>query len=281
MHQARPTPAAIPAPNPFSLPAPWEAVATGYELSTMNYLGGYARQAISHLSLQPNSRVIDVACGPGTVTRMISGKVASVAALDFSAPMIALLQQYLSRQGIKNVSAVIGDGQALPYDDGEFDAGISMFGLMFFPDRMQGFRELHRVVKPGGRVAVSAWAPVSESPAMTLMFGSLRAANPELPEPKANTMNLENPDLFKSEMAAAGFCDVEIVPSIEYIDASCVKDFWDFMTIGSAPLVMMRKSAGEQKWATMERDALAYLDKEMTSFPVSLGSKAWIGIASR
>ena len=265
-------------PSPFSQPLPWELVAEGYAATTMNFLSTYTQAALSELDLKSDSRIVDVACGPGTVTRLLADQVASIDAIDFSAPMLELLRQYLSQHKITNVRPLLGDGQALPYADASFDFGFSMFGLMFFPDRLQGFRELRRVLKPGGKAVVSSWAPVSDSPMMQLMFGALKAANPAMPEPKANTFNLENPDVFKSEMEAAGFKNVEIKRCTQYVEATSLEHFWEFMTVGSAPIVLLRKNSGEEKWKDMEVAALAYLRQEMQRFPCQLGSDAWVGV---
>ena len=127
---------------------PWELVAAGYEATTMHYLGQYCRLILDELDVGLASRVVDVACGPGTVTRMVAGSVASVDAIDFSAPMIELLNRHLEQQKISNVRAVVGDGQQLPYGSDQFDAAFSMFGLMFFPDRIKGFKYRCRVRKP-------------------------------------------------------------------------------------------------------------------------------------
>jgi ubiquinone/menaquinone biosynthesis C-methylase UbiE len=72
------------------------------------------------------------------------------------------------RRGIANIKTCLMDGQALEFGDNTFDFAYSIFGLMFFPDRLKGFREMHRTLRPGGRAAVTSWAPVEESPLMQL-----------------------------------------------------------------------------------------------------------------
>jgi len=55
------------------------------------------------------------------------------------------------------------DGQALPFEDGSFDAVACQFGVMFFPDKVQGYREARRVLKPGGRYIFNVWDRISEN----------------------------------------------------------------------------------------------------------------------
>ena len=113
---------------------------------------------------------------------------------------------------------------------------------------------------------------------MQLMFGAIRAANPTMPEPQANAFNLENPDVFKKEMVEAGFKHITIKRCTQFVDANDVKSFWDFMTIGSAPIVLMRNNVGEEKWRHMENCALEFLRKELHSPPYKLSSDACIGV---
>ena len=79
-----------------------------------------------------------------------------------------------------------------PLAGATFDAAFSLFGLMFFPDRKQGFAEIYRTLKPGGSIAITSWAPVDQSPAMQTMFGALRAIKPDLPQPQRAVTTLED-----------------------------------------------------------------------------------------
>ena len=76
--------------------------------------------------------------------------VRHVTSVDFSAAMLDQLRRNIAAANAANVEIVEADGQALPFPDDSFDVGVSMFGLMFFPDRGKGFAELFRVLAPGG-----------------------------------------------------------------------------------------------------------------------------------
>lgn len=263
----------------LAVPHPWNAVSSGYEATTMGYLAQYSLSALDEVLLTKHSRVLDVACGPGTLTRLVAPHVAYVDALDFSPQMSGLLDVYLAESRTLNVETYVGDGQSLPYADDCYDAAFSMFGLMFFPDRVQGFSELRRVLKPGGTAVVGAWAPVSQSPAMTLMFGAIRAMQPDLPPSPATIIDsLDNPAVFQKEMAMAGFSTSRIVMVTHAMTAHSVDDFWDALLRGSVPLVMLREKVGETEWAIMAARGKAYLYDRLGTGPVSLDSDAWLGI---
>ena len=174
----------------------------------MHVLGQYSQEAVALANLKRQSSVLDVACGPGTLSLIAAKKAARVTSIDFSRCMVRIFREQLKQKAIGHVKVYQGDGQALPFKDESFDAAFSMFGLMFFPDRPKGFAELHRTLKPGGRAVVSSWAPVSRSPSMKAMFGALRAMDPRCPEAQEGD---QIADRRFSRKCQAGFGDVRIL----------------------------------------------------------------------
>ncbi len=277
-----------PVQNPLSFAEPWDLVAGGYATDVDLIMRPVSLEALRRVeqkqpsAVSTTARVVDVAAGPGTLTFELASRVAEVDALDFSENMLAQLREGLSKQGIANVRAVQGDGMALPYASETFDAGFSMFGLMFFPDRAQGFRELLRVLKPGGIATVSSWGPLDISPAMDLMFSALRAADPSMPPPKRNLLSLENAELFEKELKEAGFVDVTVEPYEHFVtNVGSADDYWEVMTRSGAPCVMMRKRVGEEEWARRAEIARAYLRKAFPEARERLFTTAYLGFGRK
>ena len=263
--------------NMLSSVKPWDMVAEGYAEITMKLFQGYTDKALALSELNEGSNIVDIACGPGTLALAAAKKVNSVKAVDFSASMLAILQETINQQAIDNIETHFGDGQNLPYDDESFDAAFSMFGLMFFPDRNKGYAEIFRTLKPSGTVVISSWAPVSESPAMMAVFGAVKAINPDMPAPQADIESLENPEVFKSELLNAGFSDIKIHRITKKFVVNTVEEFWNDMVKGSAPLVMMKNSMSEETWKDKSQIALEYLDKTIGACPTSIAADAWLG----
>jgi ubiquinone/menaquinone biosynthesis C-methylase UbiE len=138
--------------NPLSASEPWNLVADGYAETTMLVFEEFADEAIAAVKLKPNSTVLDVACGPGTLALRLAHHAAQVHGIDFSEAMLAIFRNKIEQAGHRNIALHCGDAQTLPYADATFDAAFSLFGLMFFPDRQKGFAEIHRTLKPGGSV---------------------------------------------------------------------------------------------------------------------------------
>ena len=103
------------------------------------------------------ARVLETAAGTGIVTRALlralPGSVAIVAT-DLNQPMVDHAAAQVSSSRVTWQKA---DAQSLPFPDGAFDAVVCQFGVMFFPDRRQAYREARRVLKPGGRFIFNVW----------------------------------------------------------------------------------------------------------------------------
>jgi len=267
--------------SPFSEKGPWDDVAAGYAAEAHWVMAPFSERALELAALHETSVIADVAAGPGTLTLRAAPHVAQVHALDFSERMLDELAENAKKLALKNVELHHGDGQALPFADASFDAAFSMFGLMFFPNRVKGHAELHRVLKPGGVAVVSSWADVTQSSVMMLMFGALCAADPSRPQPKYDPNSLENPELLASEMEAGGFADVVVHTCVNEFDAPEPAAFWDSMVRSSAPLVMLRKKLGEAAWATQAEKAKAFLAERLAGAPSKLGAKALLAVGHK
>src|SRR5690606_7035675 len=107
-------------------------------------------------------RVLDVACGTGALTLAaadIVGPAGSVVGVDANPQMLAV-----ARRKPVQIEWLEGMAEALPLRDNDFDAVVSQFGFMFFDDKPQALREMVRVLKPGGRLAVAVCDAVENSP---------------------------------------------------------------------------------------------------------------------
>jgi len=118
---------------------------------------GWRRRTVRALELGETPRVLDVATGTGDlaidIARARPGAV--VIGLDPSHQMLAIAGEKLEKRKLDDrVTLVVGDAQALPFKDHEMDAATIAFGIRNVPDRAAGLRELARVVRPGGRIAV-------------------------------------------------------------------------------------------------------------------------------
>jgi len=99
-------------------------------------------------------RLLDVACGTGNASALAAAGGARVTGVDLAERLLDV-----ARDRVPEATFVTGDAAALPFDDDAFDVAVSVFGVIFAQPGAAAAAELLRVVRPGGRVALTAWRP--------------------------------------------------------------------------------------------------------------------------
>jgi ubiquinone/menaquinone biosynthesis C-methylase UbiE len=159
--------------------------------------------------IAPGQRVLDVATGTGISAEAALDAVGpggSVLATDVSPEMVEKARQRLSQS--PNGAVAVEDGQALSFPEASFDAVICSLGLMFFPEPARGLASFHRVLKPGGRAAVS----VKVAPERSYNFRInvvIAQHRPGLADAIERLFALGNEARLRSLFNEAGFVDFE------------------------------------------------------------------------
>lgn len=265
-------------PGPLATPLAWDLVAEDYATEIVPQFEKYAIDALRLAKAAEGDRVLDVAAGPGTLS-LLAAQFADVTAIDFSEPMIARLQARAAVAGFR-IDARVGDGMALPFEDGSFDVAFSMFGLIFFPDRAKGFRELARVLRPGGRAVVASWAPMDQIPLLGELFAGIREALPGLPFGEGKGP-LGDAREFEAEMAGAGFQEVQVEEVSHAMEAPSLEELWASMRRSNVALVLLREKLGEEAWGAMDRAVLERLRGRFGSGPQRVEMIANLGLGIR
>jgi ubiquinone/menaquinone biosynthesis C-methylase UbiE len=171
--------------------------------------GEWAPRVAAAAGIRPGDKVLDVACGTGVLAREAARRAApggEVAGLDRNPGMLAVA----SRQA-PEIAWREGLAEALPYDAGAFDAVVSQFGLMFFDERPRALKEMLRVLKPGGRLAVAVWDRLEASPGYAAMAALLQRLFSERAAAALRApFAVGDPSELRALFAAAGMPEVEI-----------------------------------------------------------------------
>lgn len=116
--------------------------------------------------LRPDAEVLDVGCGPGTITLGLARRAGRVVGLDMSPEMVEACGTLAAREGVANVSFEAGSAYELPFDGGAFDVVYAHQLLQHLADPVAALREFRRVLRPGGLVAVrdSVYATMVHAP---------------------------------------------------------------------------------------------------------------------
>ncbi len=109
---------------------------------------------IEILPASPEQTWLEVACGPGLISRAMAPLVRSVQGVDLTAAMIDVAAREAAQRGISNVTFSVGDATALPFEDSSFDGAVTRFSLHHIPLPARCVHEMARVVKPEGWVVI-------------------------------------------------------------------------------------------------------------------------------
>jgi SAM-dependent methyltransferase len=146
------------------------------------HLIGVGELVVERAGVQSGSRVLDVACGPGTATLPAARVGSDVVGLDLSPELLAAGRRKAEAEGL-DVEWVEGDAEALPFDDGTFDVVISTFGHMFAPRHRETADEMARVAANDGVIAMCCWTPEGLSGQMFKVSGAYMPPPPEYASP--------------------------------------------------------------------------------------------------
>ncbi len=178
----------------------------------------YALDLAGRLAKAEPRDVLETAAGTGVLTRATAARLpahARIVATDLNQPMLNHARTRQSDDG--RIEWQQADALALPFGDQSFDVVACQFGAMFFPDKVQGYKEARRVLKPGGQFLFNVWDQISENEFADVVTEALAAVFPhDPPRFLARTPHgYHDVERIRAELNAAGFADV----SIDAVDA--------------------------------------------------------------
>jgi SAM-dependent methyltransferase len=158
-------------------------------------------------------RVIDVASGTGEPAITLATRVGPsghVVALDLSADLLEIAEHRARSRGLANFTTQQGDAHSLPFPEHSFDLGTSRFGVMFFRDPQQAFKELRRVLRPGARACFMAWGSFDQ-PYWKSMMGVVHrhVGGPLFPPNGPNPFRFAETGSLSEALQSAGFNAVD------------------------------------------------------------------------
>jgi len=156
----------------------------------------------------PGVRLLDVATGPGHLAARAAERGASVVGVDVSPAMVEIAQRLYPAVEFRS-----GDAEALPFPPASFDAVVMNYGLLHLSRPELAIAEAFRLLRPGGRIGFTVWAPPDVARGFGLILESVRAkGNPDVPLPPGPPFfRFANADESRAALAAAGFAGVTVI----------------------------------------------------------------------
>ena len=183
----------------------WNGAADVYDDAIVPALSDAHHQLLRVLDPARGEQVLDLGCGTGRMSELVAQTGATVvAAVDLAPQMVVRARRRLAPWDI-DVREM--DAQALTFDDASFDAVVAGFSVMFCPDHLAALREARRVLRPGGRLAMSVWGLPEECD--TVRVGRVTAGFGEGPLPDTPTgQSLGDPAHLRGLLQQAGFTTI-------------------------------------------------------------------------
>ena len=225
---------------------------TQYELETWgrcadNYLDTFAvltSQSIPLLlkaaEIGPGSRVLDLGSGPGNVAEIFAQAGAAVTGVDFSPQMVKMAQSRHPRIMFRQANV-----EQLPFDDGGFDAVVSNFVVHHLARPEVVFREVSRVLKPGGRFAFVVWGAQEEQSSFGAFFGAVEAHLDIAELPHGPMFGVTELSVYEPLLTQVGLEDCQLTThgmtwATESLD-QVLQGCWDFGNMAALPSGIQEK----------------------------------------
>jgi len=190
----------------------YNAAADHFDDEPLGFWARIGQRTIERLPLAPGATVLDVGCGTGASALPAAEKVGSrgrVIGVDLAERLLAIARQKARDQGLANVEFRSGDMERLGYPDGHFDAVVSVFSIFFVTDMVRQVRELWRMVRPGGTLAITTWGPRMFEPGTTHWWSAVKEVRPDLVPAVSPWSRITEPESVGDLLREAGIADVE------------------------------------------------------------------------
>jgi ubiquinone/menaquinone biosynthesis C-methylase UbiE len=175
----------------------------------------WARLLLDEVAPREGQVLIDVATGPGTVARLASlrlGSTGRVVATDIAPPMLNIARGKPALTGAAPIEYLESPAAPLNAASSAFDLVVCQQGLQFFPDRLSALKEMHRVLKAGGRAAIAVWTTVERNEYFAAIHAALRGTVPaELADLMTAPFSWHDGAELKSMAEQAGFHEVRLL----------------------------------------------------------------------
>ncbi len=242
----------------------------------------YADDLAARLPVTPGMRVLETACGTGIVTERLAARLAgqgSLVATDLNEAMFAHGRARHPRAS--HVEWRQADATSLPFQDRSFDAVVTQFGLMFYPDKRAGLREALRVLKPGGLYVFSVWGRLERNAFARITHETVATFfEKDPPQFYMTPFSLHDPEPTLGLLRDAGFTDVQWL-HVDKVGTSPSADEAAIGLVEGNPIYDTIMARRPEALGDIKKAVAAAIAKELGDKPVRCPERALVFSAHR
>lgn len=256
----------------------WEAHAEAMRRDTMPV----SQWMIDALGPQPGDTLLELAAGPGETGFLAAELIhpgGELISSDVSPEMLGIAQRRAEELGLGNVRfRQIDADTSIDIEAASIDGVLCRWGYMLMADPNNALRETRRVLKPGGRLVLAAWASPEDNPWVSILGGELtrRGLAPPVDPEEPGQFTWAPEGRIEEELADAGFVEYEVDDVVFVERYPSFEDYWETHTTMSSRVREALAAAD----ATAAADLRAAVQEQVGDGPIELGARTWVAVAT-
>ncbi len=207
----------------------YNAASDHFDDDALSFWDRYGRKTVERLGLSNGAIVLDIGCGTGASALPAAQQVApdgQVTGVDLAENLLDLGRAKAARWGLQNVEFRQGDMENLGFPDNHFDAVISVFSIFFVNDMEKQVRELWRMVRPGGLLAITTWGTDFCKPMYARWLEATKQFRPDLYSDFRPWDRITTPAALEELLQTAGLSQIEVLAENGRQPLQSPDDWW-------------------------------------------------------
>jgi ubiquinone/menaquinone biosynthesis C-methylase UbiE len=214
-------------------------------------------RVIERMDPGPGDHWLDLACGTGAIAERAVGRGATVTGLDLAPVLIETAKERAREQDLA-IEYVVGDCEALTFDDASFDKVSSTLGIMFSPDHEASARELARVTRSGGRIALANWTPEGGLGRVFAMMAPF-----QLSKPPSSPFEWGREERVR-ELLGDAF-ELEIEEHVSTLELASGEEYWQLFSTSYGPTKTLADGLDDERREEFHNTWVDFFDREYAS----------------
>lgn len=247
---------------------------------------GMTEAIVAAAAAEPGMHVLDIASGTGepsiSIATLLNG-TGEVIGTDISTAPLEIARQRAQERKLSNVRFEQADAHKLPFPDSSFDRVTSRLGIMFFADLANALREMHRVLRPGGRIVLLTWGVMGQ-PYFSSTIGTLLRAMPgsDMPEMARRMFRFGQPGLLAGHLRTAGFSAVqENFVTVPWTWPGSPAEVWEYFREVAVPFAPLIQSVPADRRAEVDAAVIRAISEYVDGQEIKFTAKANITTAEK